>query len=234
MLLYMEEIGIILSVLTAISWSLATVLYKIGLKRENLDVIVANGVRTILCLIFMFIIAVVVGEINQINKLPVWIIFLIVVDVLFGIFLGDTLFLVAIRDAGVALGHPVSYTYSLFAVVFAYLLLQEPVNIWTFISAIIVISGVFLLFFKVERSVSKHMVKGLIAAILASFSWGISMIILKIILLSTSPILLNFIRLLALNIIIWTLIPVNKRKRSELRSIDKKTLVILSIGGFFR
>jgi len=41
-----EEIGIILSILTAISWSLATVLYKVGLKRENIDVIVANGVRT--------------------------------------------------------------------------------------------------------------------------------------------------------------------------------------------
>ena len=152
---------------------------------------------------------------------------------MFGIFLGDTLFLVAIRDAGVAVGHPVSYTYSLFVVVFAYFLLQEPVNIWTFISAIFIILGVFLLFFKAEKSESKHMVKGLIAAILASFSWSISMIILKIILLSVPPILLNPIRLLVLNIIIWMLISVNKMKRSELRSIDKKTLVILSIGGFF-
>jgi len=58
----MEEIGIILSVLTAISWSLATVLYKVGLRRENIDVIVANGIRTIPSLIFMFIIAVIVGR----------------------------------------------------------------------------------------------------------------------------------------------------------------------------
>ena len=178
----MKEIGIILSVLTAISWSLATVLYKVGLKRENIDVIVANGIRTIPSLIFMFIVAVIVGEINQINKLPIWVIVLIVVDVLFGIFLGDTLFLVAIRDAGVAVGHPVSYTYSLFVSIFAYFFLQEPVNVWTFISAIIIILGIFLLFFKSEKSESKHMVKGLIAAILASFSWSISMVVLKIIL----------------------------------------------------
>jgi len=228
-----EEIGIILSILTAISWSLATVLYKVGLKRENIDVIVANGVRTIPSLIFMFIVAVIVSEINQINKLSIWVIVLIIVDVLFGIFLGDTLFLVAIRDAGVAVGHPVSYTYSLFVVVFAYFFLQEPVNVWTFISAIFVILGVFLLFFKAEKSESKHMVKGLVAAVLASFSWSISMTILKIILLSVPPILLNLIRLLVLNIIIWMLISVNNMKRSELRSINKKTLVILSIGGFF-
>jgi len=228
-----EEIGITLSVLTAVSWSLATVLYKVGLKREDLDVIVANGVRIIPSLIFMFIITVIIGEINQISKISTWTIFLIILDVSFGIFLGDTLFLIAIRDAGVAIGHPVSYTYSLFVVIFAYLVLQEPVNIWTFVSAIFVVLGVFLLFFKAERGEGKHMVKGLTAAILASLSWGISMTILKIILLSVPPILLNFIRLLVLSVIIWCLILSKGDKKNEFKKVDKKTLIILSIGGFF-
>ncbi len=227
------EVGIVLSLLTAISWSLATVLYKVGLKTENSDVIVANGIRTIPSLIFMLAAVAIMGEIYQIHNLSVWLFLLIVVDVSFGILLGDSLFLVAIRDAGVAIGHPVSYTYSLFVAIFAYFFLQETINIWTFISAILVVLGVFLLFLKAENSQSKHMVRGLIAAIMASLSWGISMTILKIVLLSVSPVFLNLVRLLILNIIVWLLILSKERRKKELKSMDKKTLLVLSIGGIF-
>ena len=228
-----EEVGIALSILAAISWSLAAVLYKIGLKEEHSDVIVANGIRAISALLFIFLATIFLGNMNEINKLTIWLLLLVVVNVSVGILLGDCLFFIALRDAGVAIGYPVAYTYSLFVSIFAYFFLQEPVNIWTFISAIIIILGIFLLFFKAEKSESKHMVKGLIAAILAAMCWGISIPILKILLLNIEPFFLNLVRLIVLNIIVWLLILSKKGKRRKVRSLGRSSLIVLLTGGIF-
>ena len=226
-----EEIGVTLSILTAISWSLAAVLYKVGLKDESSDVILANGVRAVSALLFIFFATMFLGNMNEINKLTSWLLFLVVVNVSIGILLGDCLFFIALRDAGVAIGYPVAYTYSLFVSIFAYLFLQEAVNIWTFISAILVIVGIFLLFFKAEKSQGKHMVKGLIAAILAALCWGISIPILKILLLNIEPFFLNLIRLIVLNAIVWLLILPKRGKRKEVKNLRKSSLIVLLAGG---
>jgi len=226
-----EEIGILLSILTAISWSLAAVLYKVGLKEEHSDVIVANGVRAVSALIFIFLVTIIMGKLSEVNKLTSWLLFLIVVNVSLGILLGDCLFFIALRDAGVAIGYPVSYTYSLFVTIFAYFLLQETVNIWTFISAILVVSGIFLLFFKAERNQNNHMVKGLIAALLAAFCWGTSIPILKVLLLNIEPLFLNFVRLIVLNIIVWLLILPKRSKRKEIKNLRRLSLTVLLAGG---
>jgi len=226
-----EEIGILLSILTAILWSLAAVLYKVGLKEERSDVIVANGVRAVSALIFMLLITIIMGELSEVNKLNSWIAFLIIVNVSIGILLGDCLFFIALRDAGVAIGYPVSYTYSLFVTIFAYFFLQETINIWTFISAILIISGIFLLFFKAERSQSENMVKGLIAALLAAICWGTSIPILKILLLNIEPLFLNFVRLVVLNVIVWLLILPKKSKRKGIKNLRRLSLTVLLAGG---
>ena len=228
-----EEIGVALSILTAVSWSLAAVLYKVGLKEEDSDVIVANGVRAFSALLFIFLATIFLGDMNEINKLTVWLLFLIVANVSVGILLGDCLFFIALRDAGVAIGYPVTYTYSLFVAIFAYFFLQEAVNIWTFISAILIIVGISLLFFKAEKSESKHMVKGLIAAILAAMCWGISIPILKILLLNIEPFFLNLVRLIVLNLIVWLLILSKKGKRRKVRSLGRSNLIVLLTGGIF-
>ncbi|MHA1583575.1 MAG: DMT family transporter [Candidatus Baldrarchaeia archaeon] len=228
-----EEIGVALSILTAVSWSLAAVLYKVGLKEEDSDVIVANGIRAFPALLFIFLATIFLGNMNEINKLTTWLLFLIVVNVSVGILLGDCLFFIALRDAGVAIGYPVSYTYSLFVSIFAYFFLQEPVNIWTFVSAIFVIFGIFLLFFKAEKSESKHMVKGLVAAILTAMCWGISIPILKILLLNIEPFFLNLVRLIVLNLIVWLLILSKKDKRRKVRSLGRSGLIALLTGGIF-
>ena len=228
-----EEIGVVLSILTAISWSLAAVLYKVGLKEEDSDVIVANGIRAFSALLFIFLATIFLGNLNEINKLTTWLLFLIVANVSVGILLGDCLFFIALRDAGVAIGYPVAYTYSLFVSIFAYFFLQEAVNIWTFISAILVIFGIFLLFFKAEKSESKHMVKGLVAAILTAMCWGISIPILKILLLNIEPFFLNLVRLIVLNLIVWLLILSKKGKRRKIRSLGRSGLIALLTGGIF-
>ena len=228
-----EEIGVALSILTAISWSLAAVLYKVGLKEEDSDVIVANGIRAFSALLFIFLATIFLGNLNEINKLTTWLLFLIVANVSVGILLGDCLFFIALRDAGVAIGYPVAYTYSLFVSIFAYFFLQEAVNIWTFISAILVIFGIFLLFFKAEKSESKHMVKGLVAAILTAMCWGISIPILKILLLNIEPFFLNLVRLIVLNLIVWLLILSKKGKRRKIRSLGRSGLIALLTGGIF-
>jgi len=231
--LSIEEIGVALSILTAISWSLAAVLYKVGLKEEDSDVIVANGIRAFSALLFIFLATIFLGNLNEINKLTTWLLFLIVANVSVGILLGDCLFFIALRDAGVAIGYPVAYTYSLFVSIFAYFFLQEAVNIWTFISAILVIFGIFLLFFKAEKSESKHMVKGLVAAILTAMCWGISIPILKILLLNIEPFFLNLVRLIVLNLIVWLLILSKKGKRRKIRSLGRSGLIALLTGGIF-
>jgi len=231
--LSIEEIGVALTILTAVSWSLAAVLYKVGLKEEDSDVIVANGIRAISALLFIFLTTIFLGDMNEINKLTTWLLFLIVANVSVGILLGDCLFFIALRDAGVAIGYPVTYTYSLFVAIFAYFFLQEAVNIWTFISAILIIVGISLLFFKAEKSESKHMVKGLTAAILAAICWGISIPILKILLLNIEPFFLNLVRLIVLNIIVWLLILSKKGKRRKVRSLGKSGLIVLLTGGIF-
>ncbi len=228
-----EEIGVALSILTAVSWSLAAVLYKVGLKEEDSDVIVANGIRAFSALLFIFLATIFLGNLNEINKLTTWLLFLIVANVSVGILLGDCLFFIALRDAGVAIGYPVAYTYSLFVSIFAYFFLQEAVNIWTFISAILVIFGIFLLFFKAEKSESKHMVKGLVAAILTAMCWGISIPILKILLLNIEPFFLNLVRLIVLNLIVWLLILSKKGKRRKIRSLGRSGLIALLTGGIF-
>jgi len=231
--LSVEEIGVALSILTAVSWSLAAVLYKVGLKEEDSDVIVANGIRAFSALLFIFLATIFLGNLNEINKLTTWLLFLIVANVSVGILLGDCLFFIALRDAGVAIGYPVAYTYSLFVSIFAYFFLQEAVNIWTFISAILVIFGIFLLFFKAEKSESKHMVKGLVAAILTAMCWGISIPILKILLLNIEPFFLNLVRLIVLNLIVWLLILSKKGKRRKIRSLGRSGLIALLTGGIF-
>jgi DME family drug/metabolite transporter len=183
-------IGELLTILSAVIWALSSVFYKVGLK--SMKPVTVNTIRPLFALLFLLGVLGVSGDFSAIVELSSREVLYIFLATLFGLIIGDLLYLFGLRSIGIARAQPLSNTYPLFTIVLASLFLNEPTTIRVVIGAMLIVCAIFLLS---EKSLDFDIRKGIFFALGAAFFWSASMIVMKYAAASISPLVFSTVRM---------------------------------------
>ena len=158
-------------------------------------------------------------------------------SMLVGVCIGDTLFLLAIREIGASHASAVGSTQPLTTLFFEWLLLRSSVGWSLFAGSCLVVLGVICLSRGPKRtSTASHMPQtrrfsiGIPLALLTSLLWGLSTVFLKAGLTNLTPIQVNSVRLPFVTIILYTTWAFSGKKTNKLR---KPLLLLIAGTGLF-
>jgi|Deesub1362A_J573_1020465.scaffolds.fasta_scaffold00094_77 DME family drug/metabolite transporter len=176
------------ALLAALSWAIASVLYKKGLYK--IEPFPANIVRLVIGTFFVtFSYILVKGLDFQASLEPL---LYVVAGGLVGLGLGDLLFLKSLKYAGVSRAVPISSTYPLFTILFSTVLLKEKAYVSTVLGTCLIVAGIWLLH---EKTDSENQQSGILFAIGTAITWAFSIYLTSFGLRSVEPFLATTIRL---------------------------------------
>ena len=157
-------------------------------------------------------------------------------SVVIGVVIGDTLYLSALREIGVARTMPLVGTYPLTTLFFEWLLLRQPAGYNLLLGTCLVVAGVILISTSWGRrsdsnGTSPRQVKlGVFLALSAAVLWGLSTVLLKPALTHISAVHASAVRmpLVALLLFLTKVLP---DKEERLRGIDLRTFLVVAFSG---
>jgi DME family drug/metabolite transporter len=222
----------------AVSWAVAPMLYRKALLKTN--PISANIVRCVSNAAVLLVILLATGRGGVLASLPLEVMILVAVSGLIGLGLGDTLYMIGLKSVGVAKAVPLASTYPLFSLLWAILLLGEPVALPAVFGAVAILFGIWLLSREKENSVAgtqtKALFKGVAASLGTAVVWSISLTLMDaaLKLSSASSLDVNFailtLRLAPLAGVMLAFSSVLDKKRGFLK-MKRRTLIELCAGG---
>lgn len=165
-----------LALLSAFCWAAGGILYRRGL--EDTNIWTGNLIRTVVATIgfiaimkYLGILTAVLETVLLSSELLFWLIF----SAFFAFFVGDILYLEALKLAGVSRALPVSSTYPLFVVFFGIVTYGQIINTYIFLGSILVVFAIFLISENNSIAVSKESSNiGIVFALLSAISWSLS------------------------------------------------------------
>lgn len=190
--------GFAAALLASLSWALAAILYRKSVA-EVRSSLVTSWLRVPLALCFTAVLSWGTGRLNELPPLLygglglAW----ILLATTLAIVLGDTLYIVALREAGVSVGYPVGYTYPLFASIFAVILMGEVVTVSLAVGLALALAGVWTISFSPPRGLGGggSVLKGVLAAASAGVCWGLGSVIYRAAVYTVDPLIVNLIKL---------------------------------------
>jgi len=221
-------LGALIALFTALSWALAGMLYRKAIVDVE-DPLATNWFRAPLALIFTFMLSLYTGEARELPLVfqggfgLAW----IMLATTLAIVLGDTFYLIGLRDAGLSIGYPVSYVYPLYASLLAVALLGERITLGLAMGLTLALTGVWAASFNPPRSLGDRgrVVRGVLAAIATGICWGLGAIVYKVAVYTVKPINVNLVKLAYL---IAIAAPFAWRARFK---IARKSLLSAFLGG---
>jgi len=217
-------LGETLAILTALMWAASTVLSAEALKR--VDPVRSNAIKTFFSALIMLPIALAAGELSNLSHINLEALFLIVLAVLVGFGVGDTLLFKSIVLIGVSRAYTIAYTYPLFTMIIAVLFLKEPFLLKYLIGTVLTVLSVIMISSEDNKNHGKVSLKGLMMALTAALCWAIGTILVALGLKGISVLLANTIRYPVLSFFLFLI----SRPRKKWR-IAKKDLAFLSASG---
>jgi len=217
-------LGETLAILTALMWAASTVLSAEALKR--VDPVRSNAIKTFFSALIMLPIALAAGELSNLSHINLEALFLIVLAVLVGFGVGDTLLFKSIVLIGVSRAYTIAYTYPLFTMIIAVLFLKEPFLLRYLIGTVLTVLSVIMISSEDNKNHGKVSLKGLMMALTAALCWAIGTILVALGLKGISVLLANTIRYPVLSFFLFLI----SRPRKKWR-IAKKDLAFLSASG---
>ncbi|RLF16090.1 MAG: hypothetical protein DRJ97_01995 [Thermoprotei archaeon] len=218
--------GATAAILASLNWSIAAVLYRRAVSSLR-DPLATSGFRVPLALAFMVLLSFALNPSPPLITLEslAWVLLASTV----GIVVGDALYMVALRDAGVSIGYPVGYVFPLYASLFAVLLLGESLTVGLVVGLALALSGIWLASFKPPKGLGdrRRVLMGVVAAVLAGVSWGLASVIFKVAVLKVDPSLVNLVKLLFL---LCVMTPFMARSRGL---VTRSFLIYALLGGLF-
>ena len=224
-------LGETLALITALCWAISANLYKKGM--EKADFITLNLVRSLAAAIFLSLLALASGEMKEVVAIKPETLTILVLSSLIGFGLGDSLYLIALKYAGVSRSVPIASSYPLFTIPLAHILLGEELTPMVVIGAIMVAAGIVLICrgFSVEGPKDREGRKiGISSSILAAVVWAISITLAAASLAFINPTAASLIRVNAITLFLLTLTITLKRMRLILAASLKDLLLISSAG----
>ena len=230
--------GVIMGFSAAFSWALAAVFYRKALFKST-NPLVTNILRTPLAVISLLIILFFSGELPSVATLigDVTLLLILLIATFVMNIVGDTLYLTSIRNVGVSVGYPLSYTYPILVAILATFILNENLYWTLFAGTLTSIFGIWLISQRSENKTGKELgdgysfPSGVLAALGASISFSVGIIIYRVTVKNVVPIVVAVFKLFFLMAMCSPVIPMKAR---ELRgNLDLKTFLFAIIGGLF-
>lgn len=219
---------IIMAVLSAVFAGLTSILAKCGIKKTDSDV--ATALRTIVVLVFSWIMVFIVGSADTITQIePKSIVFL----VLSGLATGASwiCYFKALSMADVNKVVPIDKSSTILTVLLAIIIFDETNKLAVKLIGVALIGvGVFLM---IEKKPSQNTVEKrgwMIYAVLSAIFAALTSILAKVGITDVESNLGTAIRTIVVLIMSWIIV-LMKGKQKQIKSIDKKELMFISLSG---
>ncbi|MEM3874573.1 MAG: DMT family transporter [Candidatus Bathyarchaeia archaeon] len=232
-------IGELAALGAALCWTFSAVLYKKALaetKPISANIVRCAGTSLILILFFALI-----GKIHVFASLPARATFLASVSGIIGLGLGDTLYMNSLEILGVARAVPITCTYPLFSLVWAFLFAGETITLPVVFGTAAIVFGIWLLTsgekkqsIGADEDWKKLRVKGFVFALATAIAWSVSISMINLAVKATAGLeqayAINTLRIAAVAIFLLALVPFGKVKPFILE-MRRKTAIMLLAGG---
>lgn len=220
---------LIAAILSAVFAGLTSILAKCGIKNTDSDV--AMGIRTVVVLLFSWIMVLIIGSAPTITQIePVSLLFLILSGLATG---GSWIFYfkaLSIGDVNKVV--PVDKSSTILTVLLAIIFFGETDNlVIKLVCTAVLGAGIFLM---VDKKAGDNKEKGsswLIYAILAAVFAALTSILAKVGISGVESNLGTAIRTIVVLIMAWIII-FARGKAPQLKTLDKKELVFIILSGF--
>jgi drug/metabolite transporter (DMT)-like permease len=229
-------IGELAALGAAISWTVSALFY--GKALQDARPISANIIRLTLTGSILLLFLVVIGKLSILTGLPSEVVVISALSGMIGLGLGDTLYLVSLSRIGVARAVPITCVYPLFSLVWAVVLIGEPITWAVVLGAVVIVGGIWFLGQETQPSrvdtKRKPLVIGMIFALATALVWSISITMMDIAVRETPDLdhalAINTMRVIAIAAFMFMASPLIDRKLSFLK-VPKKTVMGLVAGG---
>jgi len=216
--------GILAATVATVSWSLAPVAIKLGIK-SDIDLIVLAGVRGLVAFILLAPIS--IPNILTYNLNHYDIILILISSILIGV--SDLFYIEAIKRLGSWRAILIAYQYILIAQILAYLLLNEVRGIYAIFFTPIALLGIYIALSSSESLTNKDKINFLIAYAPAIF-WGVATVISKYLTSTVDAVLIATLRAFFIALIFTSL---SIRRIRCFSSLSRFGLLSLLASGFF-
>ncbi len=214
-------LGVLAALTSAFSWAVSTILVKVGM-RNNSPVAVNIGrlyiVSAMVLVIFTFS-----GTFGQILSLKPELFGVAFLSGILGFVVGDYFYFHALNDMGVSRTVPVTSTYPLWVMLWAFLFLGRHISVRMLLGVVLVVASVVIVKRAEESEHSNP--RGFLFAILAPVSWSLAILLMDW-LTSHVPVLpLAGLRMMSAALGISPILP---KYAGELRELTLKELAVLT------
>lgn len=217
-----------MAILSAVFAGFTSILAKCGIKKTDSDV--ATALRTVVVLIFSWIMVFVVGSYNTITAInPKSLLFLI----LSGLATGASwiCYFKALSMGDVNKVVPIDKSSTILTVILAIICFGETSNLFVKLTGTLLLAiGIFLMIEK-KKAEARNQSKGwMIYAILAAVFAALTSILAKVGISGVESNLGTAIRTCVVLIMAWIVVLAQKKQKT-IKSIDKKELLYISLSG---
>lgn len=233
-------IGELAALAGALVWAVVSIMIKDPIFK--LGPVVVNTIRTWVGAFVFAIALVVTGQVGQIFTLPSYTVFALIVSIIVGLGVGDTLYFLSLRLIGVSRALPISGCYPLPTMIIAAFWLGEPITTLDVLGTVLIVSSVYILSISTaenarqpgldEKIQSRDRKLGIIYAVLAALLWAGSTVLLKSGIAETNVIVANALRLPAAGLVLL-LMGTRQKGGLRLKSADPKSLGVVIFSGVF-
>jgi transporter family protein len=219
---------ILMAILSAVFAALTAILAKLGIKKTDSDV--ATAIRTIVVLIFSWLMVFIVGSAKTITQIDTKsLIFIILSGLATG--LSWLCYFKALSMADVNKVVPIDKSSTVLSVVLAIIIFQEVNNrIIRLVGVVLFSVGVYLMIEKKQTSTTQNQKGWFLFAILSAVFAALTSILAKVGIDNVESNLATSIRTCIVLVMAWLIVFVRGKQR-EIKNIDKKELIFICLSG---
>jgi DME family drug/metabolite transporter len=219
----------------ALSWTASALLYRKALQETQ--PISANVVRLVLTSTILIAFIAVVGKLGSFATLPYNVVVLAAVSGIIGLGVGDTLYMVSLKMVGVARAVPITCTYPLFTLLFAFTLAGQPPALTVSLGAVLIVVGIWLVSIERDSNATasrKLLLFGVVMGLATAMLWAVSITMMNLAVNYNrqldSALAVNTIRVTTMGATFAASAPL-LYKRHRLTRMSRKTVLFLIAGG---
>ncbi len=214
-------LGVLAAITSAVSWGAAAILIKVGMRNKN--PVTVNIFRLYVVSIIFAAIFLINGTFSIITSLPAKLLLVAFVSAQFGFVIGDYFYFHALNLLGVSRTVPITSTYPLWAILWAFLFLGRNVTPRIVIGAFLVVAAIII----VRRAEEEEHAdpRGFLFALLAPISWSLAILTMDWLTGSIDVLPLAGLRMMLAALGVSVFLP---KYGSELRSITLREAAVLT------
>jgi DME family drug/metabolite transporter len=217
-------------------WAISSILLKS--QTDKVDAVKMNAIRGLFGAAFAVAVFLISGRISLLGTLSLPAIVHLLLAVIVGFVVGDTLFIMGMAIIGVSKALPMSIIYPIFVLPFSVTVVGESLSILTVAGVFIAIAGLYLITAPKRGSerpsdaVRKQYWWGVFLILAATFCWAGGTVFLHFAMLDLDPFLAGAIRMPFMTLVLLVIVYFRK---GSLRLWDQglRSFMILGLAGAF-